>query len=75
MDDKAFVVSRLYLLHHNEQYKTVFIAPDRTKLKQERHKRLIAELKERRSQGEENLMIRNGQITVRFFSKCIPSKD
>ena len=35
MTNKAFVVSRSYLLHHNEQYKTVFIAPDRTKLEQE----------------------------------------
>ena len=50
MDDKAVVVSRSYLLHHNEQYKTVFIAPDRTKLEQEKHKRLIAELKERKIQ-------------------------
>jgi len=57
-------------LHHNEQNITVFIAPDKTKL-EEKHKRLIAELKERRSQGEENLMIRNGQTTVR----SIPSKD
>ena len=59
MDDKAFVVSRSYLLHHNEQYKMVFIAPDRAKLEQEKHKRLIAELEERRSEGEENLIIRN----------------
>ena len=74
MDEKAFVVSQSYLLHHNEQYKTVFTAPDGTKLEQEKHKRLTAELKERRSQGEENLMIRNGQITVRSVSKYIPSK-
>ena len=49
MDDKAVVVSQSYLLHHNEQYKMVFIAPDKTKLEQEKHKGLIAELKERRS--------------------------
>jgi len=47
----------------------VFIAPDRTKLEQKKHKRLIAELKERRSEGEENLIIRNGEIAVRSVSK------
>ena len=39
----------------------VFVASDRTKLKCEKHQRLVAELKERKSKGE-NLMIRNGQI-------------
>ena len=70
---QGFEVSRSYLLHNNEQYKTLFIAPDRTKFEQEKHKRLIAEL--RRSECKENLIIRNGQITVRSVSKCIPSKD
>ena len=60
---------------HNEQYKTVFIASDGTKLEQEKHKRLVAELKEKISEGEENLIIRNGQITVRSVSKYIPSKN
>ena len=56
MDDKAFVVCRSYLLHHNELYKAVFIAPDRAKLEQEK---LVVELEERRSEGEENFIIRN----------------
>jgi len=34
----------------------VFVAPDRSKLKHEKHQRLVAELKERKSKGE-NLMI------------------
>ena len=64
MDDKAVVLSQAYLLHRKEQFKMVFVAPDRTKLKREKHQRLVAELKERKSKGE-NLMIRNGQIIAR----------
>jgi len=37
----------------------VFVAPDRKKLEHEKHQRLVAELKETKSKGE-NLMIRNG---------------
>ena len=64
VDDKAVVLSQAYLLHQKEQFKMVFVAPDRTKLKREKHQRLVAELKERKSKGE-NLMIRNGQIIAR----------
>ena len=47
-------------------FKMVFVAPNRTKLEHKKHQRLMAELKERKSKGE-NLMIRNGQIIARHI--------
>ena len=64
MDDKAIALSQSYLLHRKKQFKLVFVAPDRIKLKSEKFQRLVPELKERKSKGE-NLMIRNGQIIAR----------
>jgi len=57
MDDKAIVLSQSYLLHRKERFKMVFVTPDRTKLEREKRQRSVAELKERKSKGE-NLMIR-----------------
>ena len=69
IDDKAIVVSRSYLLRHRDQYKKVFVVPDRTKIERDKHKRLVTELKKRKSQGETGLMIKNGKIIVR--SHCM----
>ena len=38
---------------------------DRTKFEREKHKKLVAELKERRTKGESGLIIRNGAIVAR----------
>lgn len=46
-----------------DQYKNVYIEPDRTKLERQKHQKLVEELK-RRSNGERNLVIRNGSIIV-----------
>ena len=65
-DDKVSILSRAHLLHHNDQYSDVFIVPDRTKFEREKHKKLVAELKERRTKGESGLIIRNGAIVARL---------
>ena len=51
-DDKVLILSHAHLLRHNDQYSDVFIVPDRTKFEREKHKKLVAELKERRTKGE-----------------------
>ena len=61
-EDKSLILSQSYLLRRNSQYSDVFMAPDRTKFEREKHKKLGEELKERRSQGEKDLVIRNGVI-------------
>ena len=65
IDNKAVVVSRSYSLCHHDQYKKVFVVPDRTKIERDEQKRLVTELKKRKSQGETGLMIKNGKIIVR----------
>ena len=40
----------------------IYINPDRTKKEQDEHRKLLAELRERRSNGEENIIIKNGKI-------------
>ena len=40
-----------------------YIVPDRTKFKREKHKKLVEELKERRSQGAKDLVIQSDVIT------------
>ena len=51
----------IYCKSGNET-KQIFIAPDRTLQERENHKKLVAELKERKSKGEIDIMIRNGKI-------------
>ena len=64
-DDKITVISRSNLLRQHDQYKRVFLAPDRTKFEREKHAKLVNELKERKTKGETNLIIRNGSIVSR----------
>jgi len=65
LDVKASIVSRSHLLRQHDRYKSVFIVPDRTKLEREKHKRVVEELKRRRTNGEKGLIIRNGHIVIR----------
>ena len=58
-------ISYSNLLHRHDQFERVFIAPDRTKLEQEEHANLVNELRERKTKGETNLIIRNGCIITR----------
>ena len=64
-EDKVTVLSRSHQLRNKEAYKNVFIAPDRTKFQREKHKSLVSELKNRRSKGEKDLVIRNGAIITK----------
>ena len=61
-EDKSLLLLQSYLLRRNSQHSNVFMAPDRTKFEREKHKKLVEELKERRSQGAKDLVIRNGVI-------------
>jgi len=45
-----------------DKYKATYIVPDRTVLERQKHHKLVEELKRRRSNGEQNLVIRNGSI-------------
>ena len=51
----------IYCKNGNE-VKQIFVAPDRTLQEREIHKKLVTELKERKSNGENDIMIRNGKI-------------
>ena len=64
--DKLMLLSRSYLLRQNDSYKNVFIAPDRTKLEREKHRKLASEHRNRRSKGETNLVISSGAITTKL---------
>jgi hypothetical protein len=60
------VEKKFELLKQTELYygkERIFIAPDRTRKQQTDHKKLVAELKKRRLDGEDGLMIRNGKIS------------
>lgn len=62
---KKHILMHARHLRTSEQYKGIFISSDMTKSEREQHKVLRAELQQRKSQGETNLVIRNGQIIVR----------
>ena len=64
-DVKTTVISRSNLLRHHDKFERVFIAPDRTKFEREKHAKLVNELRERKTKGETNLIIRNGCIITR----------
>ena len=59
------LLSRAPKLRFHTQYKSTFIAPDMTRFQQEKHKKLVDELRKRRQQGEQNLIIKNGLIVRR----------
>jgi len=41
-------------LKRHEQYNSIYIVPDRTKLERIKHKRVVEELKRRKANGEVN---------------------
>ena len=57
----------LFRIHTYDQFQKVCVAPD--KMEHEKHKRLVTELKKRRSEGESVLIIENGAIIVRSSKK------
>ena len=65
VDDKTFMLSHSHFLKRHEQYNKVYLVPDRTRLERAKHKRVVDELKQRKANGETNLIIRNGIISQR----------
>ena len=61
----VYITSYASYLRHHEEYNNVYIAPDMTKYQRHKHKQLVDELKRRRSNGENNLVIRNGEIITK----------
>ena len=59
------ITSRAAYLRHHDKYENIYIAPDMTKYQRSKHKQLVDELKRRKSNGENNLIIRNGEIVTR----------
>ena len=59
------VTSRAACLRHHDKYKNIYIAPDMTKYQRSKHKQLVDELKRMKSNGENNLIIKNGEIVTR----------
>ncbi len=55
-------MSRLFHTSAGHEKIQVYVAPDRTKKEREDHKKLVEELKRRKSEGEEDLTIQNGKI-------------
>ena len=67
LDDKNYLISHSHFLRRHDQYKNIFIAPDRTKLERLKHKKAVDELRERRAKGESGLLIRNGVVIKRHL--------
>ena len=63
--NKTFLLTNSSKLHQHDSYKSVYLSPDRTKFERLKYKKLVEELKERRSKGETNLIIRNNAIIAR----------
>ena len=63
-NERAKILSQSGKLRRHNLYKNVYIAADKTKYEREKHKKLVDELKVRKSNGEKNLVIRNGNIIL-----------
>ena len=55
-------IKDLQYIDSNNLEHNIYMTHDRTKKEQEEHRKLVKKLKERRENGEENLVIRNGKI-------------
>ena len=61
----VYITSYASYLRRHEEYNNVYIAPDITKYQKHKHKQLVDELKHRRSNSENNIVIRNGEIITK----------
>ena len=59
---RNLVLSNAPKLRHSQTWRQVYIQQDLTPPEREAHKKLYQELKRRRNDGENNLVIRNGRI-------------
>lgn len=64
-NDKNYLISHSHFLKRHDDYKQVFIVPDRSKIERLKHKEAVDELKKRRAKGETDLVIRNGVVVRR----------
>ena len=64
---------KLSIKHQNE-VKNIYVSIDRTQRQREAHKRLVDELKSRKLNGEENLVIRNNKIVQNFRKETAAEK-
>jgi len=65
--DKEFIISHSFYLRHHSQYGKVYISQDMTKYQRNKHKQLVDELKRRRI-NEPNLIILNDSIIPKPLS-------
>ena len=70
--EKAEILSQSGKLQRYDQYNDVYIVADKTKYERDKHKKLVDELKLRRSKGERNLVIRNGSIITSVSRPRVP---
>ena len=59
---KKVLALRNLTYEDSDQTHNIYITTDKTRKEQEEHKKLVATLKERKANGEEHLMIKNGKI-------------
>ena len=64
VDSKMNMLKSTHQLRSIDQYENVYISPDRNRQERENFKKLQAELKHRKDDGEPNLIIRNGNIYI-----------
>ena len=65
VDSKLNILKSACKLRSIDQYDNVYISPDRTSQERESFRKLRAELKQTKDDGEPNLIIRNGKIVAK----------
>ena len=53
-------------IKHCNEIKKIYASIDRTEKQREKHRKLVSELKKRKEEGEENIVIRDGKIIQSF---------
>ena len=72
-DNTLYITTQAAYLRQHNKYENIYIASDMSKYQRSKHKRLVDELKRRKANGEENLVIRNGEIVTRRLRA--PNRD
>ena len=69
VDCKTEILENAYKLSHFNEWKKVYLAPDRTPKEREENKKLREELQRRKQDGEEDIVIRKGKIVKKAMSE------
>ena len=64
VDSKMNMLKSTHQLRSIDQYENIYISPDRTRQERESFKKLQAELKHRKDDGEPNLIVRNDKMYI-----------